>query len=75
LDRGAVREVVDDGLTGIVFSDIDQMAAGLDRVLGLDRQLVRRQGVKRFGVDRMVDEYVAVYRRLAGVRPLSAAQS
>jgi glycosyltransferase involved in cell wall biosynthesis len=75
LDRGAVREVVDDGLTGIVFSDVDQMAAGLDRVLRLDRHGVRRQGVKRFGVDRMVDEYVAVYRRIAGVRPIAAAQS
>ena len=29
LDRGAVREVVDDGVTGIVFDDLDQMAAGL----------------------------------------------
>ena len=75
LDRGAVREVVDDGLTGIVFADIDQMAAGLERVLGLDRHVVRREGVKRFGVDRMVDEYVAVYRRIAGVRPIAVAQS
>ncbi|HEV8234807.1 MAG TPA: glycosyltransferase, partial [Gemmatimonadaceae bacterium] len=75
LDRGAVREVVDDGLTGIVFTDIDQMAAGLERVLGLDRHVVRREGVKRFGVDRMVDEYVAVYRRIAGVRPIAVAQS
>jgi glycosyltransferase involved in cell wall biosynthesis len=75
LDRGAVREVVDDGLTGIVFDDIDQMAAGLERVLGLDRHVVRREGVKRFGVDRMVDEYVAVYRRIAGVRPIAVAQS
>jgi glycosyltransferase involved in cell wall biosynthesis len=75
LDRGAVREVVDDGLTGIVFTDIDQMAAGLERVLGLDRHVVRREGVKRFGVDRMVDEYVAVYCRIAGVRPIAVAQS
>jgi glycosyltransferase involved in cell wall biosynthesis len=75
LDRGAVREVVDDGLTGIVFTDIDQMAAGLERVLGLDRHVVHRQGVKRFGVDRMVDEYVAAYRRIAGVRPIAAAHS
>jgi len=27
LDRGAVREIVDDGVTGVVFSDLDQMAA------------------------------------------------
>jgi len=33
LDRGAVREIVDDGVTGVVFSDLDQMAAGLTRVV------------------------------------------
>jgi glycosyltransferase involved in cell wall biosynthesis len=73
LDRGAVREVVDDGITGVVFDDVDQMAAGLDRVLGLDRHLVHGHAVERFGVDRMVDEYVTVYRRIAGVSALAAA--
>jgi len=75
LDRGAVREVVDDGITGVVFEDLDQMIAGLDRVTGLDRRAVRGHAVQRFGVDRMVDEYVAVYQRIAGVRTPAAAES
>jgi glycosyltransferase involved in cell wall biosynthesis len=62
LDRGAVREVVDDGVTGVVFDDLDGMVRGLDRVIALDRQAVRRHAVARFGVDRMVDEYVDIYR-------------
>jgi glycosyltransferase involved in cell wall biosynthesis len=64
LDRGAVREVVDEGLTGAVFDDLDQMALGLPRVMALDRRRVRDRAVARFGVDRMVREYEAVYRRL-----------
>jgi glycosyltransferase involved in cell wall biosynthesis len=64
LDRGAVGELVDDGVTGGVFASIDELAAGLPRVLDLDRAAVRRQAVRRFGVDRMVDEYVEVYRRV-----------
>jgi glycosyltransferase involved in cell wall biosynthesis len=64
LDRGAVREIVDDGVTGIVFGDLDQMAAGLNRVCALDRRRVRQRAVERFGVERMVNEYVAVYRRI-----------
>lgn len=72
LDRGAVREIVDDGITGLVFEDLDAMARGLDRVIGLDRGLVRRQAVARFGVDRMVDEYVAAYRRILGAHRRSA---
>ncbi len=64
LDKGAVREVVDQGVTGIVFDDLEQMANEIGRVLALDRSRVREHAVARFGVDRMVREYEAVYRRL-----------
>ena len=75
LDRGAVREVVDDGVTGVAFADVDQLASGLDRVLGLDRHLVRRRAVEKFGVDRMVDEYVDAYHRIVRVGHTAAARS
>lgn len=64
LDRGAVREVLDDGVTGIIFPDEGAMAEGLGRVFGLNRRAVRARGVERFGALRMVDEYVEIYRRL-----------
>ncbi|MGE5244721.1 MAG: glycosyltransferase family 4 protein [Betaproteobacteria bacterium] len=64
LDKGAVREVVDEGVTGVVFDSLEQMANELPRVLALDRRRVREHAVARFGVDRMVREYEAVYRRL-----------
>jgi glycosyltransferase involved in cell wall biosynthesis len=64
LDRGAVREVVDEGVTGMVFGDLEQMANELPRVFDLDRRRVRERAVARFGVARMVDEYVSVYMRL-----------
>jgi len=64
LDKGAVREVVDDGITGIVFNDLERMATELGSVLTLDRSVVRERAAARFGVQRMVDEYVDVYRRL-----------
>jgi glycosyltransferase involved in cell wall biosynthesis len=64
LDRGAVREVVDEGVTGMVFDDLEQMANDLPRVFDLDRRRVRERAVARFGVARMVNEYVEVYTRL-----------
>jgi glycosyltransferase involved in cell wall biosynthesis len=67
LDRGAVREIVDDGVTGFVFSDLEQMVNELPRVFGLDRRRVRERAAARFGVQRMVDEYIAVYRRIVEV--------
>jgi glycosyltransferase involved in cell wall biosynthesis len=64
LDKGAVREVVEDGVTGVVFDDLEQMVSGLGRALALDRRTVHARAVARFGAARMVDEYAAVYRRL-----------
>jgi len=68
LDRGAVREVVDDGVTGIIFDSVDQMVDGLARVLALNRSRVRERAVARFGVERMVSEYEAVYQRVVSER-------
>ena len=64
LDRGAVREVVDEGVTGLIFNDLEEMANGLPRVFDLDRRRVHERAVARFGTKRMVDEYIAVYTRI-----------
>jgi hypothetical protein len=55
---------VDDGVTGVVFDNLEHMARELPRVLNLNRRLVRDRAVARFGAERMVDEYLAVYRRI-----------
>jgi glycosyltransferase involved in cell wall biosynthesis len=64
LDRGAVREVVDEGVTGRVFENLEHMVNELPSVFNLDRRRVRERAVVRFGADRMVEEYVAVYSRI-----------
>ena len=64
LDKGAVREVVDDGVTGLVFDNLETMANELSRVFDLDRRRVRERAVARFGAARMVDEYIRVYNRI-----------
>jgi glycosyltransferase involved in cell wall biosynthesis len=69
LDLGAVREVVDEGVTGMIFGTLDAMAANLRSVFTLDRRRVRERAVARFGVERMVNEYVAVYERVIDSRP------
>jgi glycosyltransferase involved in cell wall biosynthesis len=68
LDCGAVREIVDQDVSGIVFETVDALTAGLPRVMALDRKAVRRRAEARFGADRMVDEYIGVYRRLLNQR-------
>ncbi len=68
LDLGAVREVVDEGVTGMVFQSLDAMAENLKSVFTLDRRRIRERAVARFGVERMVNEYIAVYERVIASR-------
>ena len=68
LRRGAVPELVDDGVTGRTFETLDELVAGLPDVLALDRAAVRARAVERFGAPRMVGEHVAVYRNVIAER-------
>ena len=68
LRRGAVDEVVDDGVTGGVFDSLDALVDGLPRVLALDRSIVRSRAVEHFGPDSMVDAHVEAYSRLVTKR-------
>ena len=74
LNRGAVREIVDEGTTGHVFDSLDALVEGLPGVMALDRAQVRSRAVARFSPDRMVDAYVGVYSRLVAARAGHAAQ-
>jgi glycosyltransferase involved in cell wall biosynthesis len=62
--RGSVEEVVDDGITGYHASVIDALAELVPRALKLDRRAVREHAQKRFGSRRVVDDYLALYRKL-----------
>ena len=66
LDRGAVGELVDDGVTGFAFASLDALVEGLPRVLALDRACVRERAIERFGPARMVEAHLEVYARVSG---------
>lgn len=61
---GSMPEVVDDGVTGFLVADVAQAVAAVDKAVSLERRAVRGVAERRFGAARMVDEYLAVYRRL-----------
>ena len=64
LDRGAVRELVDEGRTGHTYASLDALARGLGDVLALDRRQVRARALERFRPERMVDAHIDLYRRI-----------
>jgi glycosyltransferase involved in cell wall biosynthesis len=62
--RGSVTEVIDDGITGFHAGVIDAMAELVPHAMKLDRREVRRHAEARFGYARMVDDYLAIYRKM-----------
>ncbi len=65
--EGAATEIVEHEVTGFLCTDDADMADRLAAVGDLDRLVCRRAAARRFGVDRMVDEHVSLYRNhLAG---------
>lgn len=66
LERGAVPEVVDDGVTGFFTRDRDALPTLVERACELDRRRVRARAEARFGVAAMTDRYEAAYRHALG---------
>lgn len=56
--------MIDEDVTGCVVDSIEEAISALDRVLALDRGLVRQRVEERFSVTRMADDYVSVYKQL-----------
>ena len=63
-DRGSMREIVEDGITGVIATSVAEAATAVERVRSFDHRTIRATAVRRFGRDRMVDEYVDVYRHI-----------
>ncbi|WP_416349065.1 glycosyltransferase [Mycobacterium xenopi] len=73
LDRGAVREIVDDGVTGFVCADPAELAPAIRRVTGLDPQVCRRHVKERFSAEQMALGYERLYRQVIDAQVLPAA--
>ncbi|GID68841.1 glycosyl transferase [Actinoplanes cyaneus] len=62
--KGSMTEVVDEGVTGRLADGIDEAVAAVDEVARLDRKACSDRARERFSADRMVDEYLAIYRKI-----------
>jgi glycosyltransferase involved in cell wall biosynthesis len=72
--RGAVPEIVDEGVTGFLVHDVEEMAAVLASLGGFDRAACRRRAQERCGAARRGAEHVRVYASAAAeARPLASA--
>jgi glycosyltransferase involved in cell wall biosynthesis len=64
-NRGSVPEIVEHGVTGLIVEDEAAAVAAIRRIPSLSRAVVRRNFEQRFTAERMAEDYLALYRRLA----------
>lgn len=62
--RGSMPEIVRDGETGFLCASVEEAVERLAAIPSLDRRACRRWVEARFTAGRMVDDYLAVYRRV-----------
>lgn len=73
--RGSAPEIVDEGVTGWIVDDVDEMAWQLARLAAdphrFDRAACRRRAEERFSSSVMTEAYLSLYSRVLGSPALS----
>ncbi|MGN6584303.1 MAG: glycosyltransferase family 4 protein [Rhizobiaceae bacterium] len=73
---GSVPEIIDDGQSGFVVDTVEEAVEACRKAATLDRAGVRACFDRRFCIERMVDDYLALYSNLSEVRmPISNESS
>ena len=63
-NRGSMPEVIEEGVSGFLVSNVASAAAAVESAIDLDRNEVRRVAERRFSADRMINDYLAIYGAL-----------
>lgn len=63
--RGSVPEIIQDGINGFIVDNIDEMVEAVKKTETISPAKCRASVEKRFSVSRMVDEYEAVFEKIA----------
>jgi glycosyltransferase involved in cell wall biosynthesis len=62
--KGSMPEVVDEGVTGRLVDRGEEAVKAVAGIRAIDRAACAARARQRFGADRMVDDYLRIYRKL-----------
>src|SRR3954469_14640311 len=71
---GALPEIIDHGRTGFLVDSSEEMAEAIGSCEFIDRSECRREAQRRFCADRMVEEYLTLYRSQISSQFLHASE-
>jgi len=64
--RGSMPELIEDGISGYLVSDLEEAVDAVSRLGDIDREACYRRAVKLFSKEKMTDDYLEVYNRILG---------
>jgi glycosyltransferase involved in cell wall biosynthesis len=67
--RGSMPEIIVDGTTGFLVESVEAAEKALGRVSDIDRADCHAHVERRFSAERMVDDYIRVYREIVHGTP------
>jgi len=65
-NRGSMPELIRDGKTGFLVHTIDEAVLATKKIETLHRIACRNWSLSRFSIDKMIDGYEAVYKKVIG---------
>lgn len=68
LKRGAVPEVVEDGISGIVRNTLDELVEAIQAPINLSRQACRSRAETAYSESVIVDQYAELYQQMVAKR-------
>jgi glycosyltransferase involved in cell wall biosynthesis len=66
--RGAVPEVIEDGVTGFVADDFNELISDVMRISQINRAACRSRAERLFSEDVVVNGYLGIYHEMLGSR-------
>ncbi len=64
MNQGSVSEVVDDGKTGFIVKNEEEMIDALGKIQSIRPEYCHQHTATKFSIDQMVDQYVEAYQSI-----------
>lgn len=65
-NKGSMPEIIQDGVNGFIVSGIEEMAGKIKAVINISREACRATVESRFTREKMVKQYIEVYKEILG---------
>lgn len=62
--RGSMPELIIDGKTGYLVETVNEAAQAVEKLNAIDPYICSEHALEKFSLDRMIDEYINVYKRV-----------